>query len=98
MNKKDILELKRRLSKNGCTFTRVCGCYVDANKNKVVELNETFLNLEDEEFFKYLDIAKKVLSGTIGNYNSIHEEHPLGQVRVSSSQGFLLPSHICNKG
>ncbi len=45
----------------------MCGCYVDANKNKVVELSETFLNLEDEEFFKYLEIAKKTLSGTIGN-------------------------------
>ena len=45
----------------------MCGCYVDANKNKIVELNETFLNLEDEEFFKYLEIAKKALSGTIGN-------------------------------
>ena len=52
MNKKDILELKRRLSKNGCTFTRVCGCYVDADHNKVTKIAETFLNLEDEEVFK----------------------------------------------
>ncbi len=67
LQNKDILELKRRFKKEACTFTRMCGCYVDANKNKVVELNETFLNLEDEEFYKYLEIAKKALSGTIGN-------------------------------
>ena len=67
MNKKDISELKKRMSKNGCTFTRVCGCYVDADRNKVTKIEETFLNLDDEEFFKYLDLAKKVLSGHIGN-------------------------------
>lgn len=67
LRNKDILELKRRFKKETCTITRMCGCYVDGNKNKIVELNETFLNLDDEEFYKYLEIAKKALSGTIGN-------------------------------
>ena len=65
MTKKDILELKRRMKKEACTFTKLCGCYVDGNKNIILKINETFLNLKDEEFFKYLDIAKKALSGTI---------------------------------
>ena len=30
-------------------------------------MNETFLSLDEEEFYKYLEIAKKALSGTIGN-------------------------------
>ena len=67
MNKKDILELKRRLKKEGCTFTKMRGCYVDSQKNIVLHMNETFLNLDEEEFYKYLEIAKKALSGTIGN-------------------------------
>ena len=67
LRNRDILELKRRFKKESCTFTRMCGCYVDSNKNKVVELDENFLNLDDEEFYKYLEIAKKALSGTIGN-------------------------------
>ena len=67
MNKKDILELKRRLKKDGCTFTKMRGCYVDSQKNIVLHMNETFLNLDEEEFYKYLEIAKKALSGTIGN-------------------------------
>lgn len=29
MNKKDVLEIKRRFKKEACTFTRMCGCYVD---------------------------------------------------------------------
>ena len=61
MNKKDILEIKRRFKKEACTFTRMCGCYVDADRNKITKIGETFLNLEDEEFYKYLEIAKKVL-------------------------------------
>lgn len=67
LQNKDILELKRRFKKEACTFTKMCGCYVDSNKEKVVKFSETFLNLEDEEFYKYLEIAKKALSGTIDN-------------------------------
>lgn len=67
LRNRDILELKRRFKKENCTITRMCGCYVDSNKNKIVKLNETFLNLDDAEFYKYLEIAKKALSGTIGN-------------------------------
>jgi len=89
MNKKDILEIKRRLSKNGCTFTRVCGCYVDADHNKVTKISETFLNLDDEEFYKYLDIAKKVLSGTIGN-NILELEFPLAEEAAGGRQQFLM--------
>ena len=46
MNKKDILEIKRRFKKEACTFTRMCGCYVDADRNKITKIGETFLNLE----------------------------------------------------
>ena len=62
MNKKDILEIKRRFKKEACTFTRMCGCYVDADHNKITKIGETFLNLEDEEFYKYLEIARKMRS------------------------------------
>ncbi len=89
MNRKDILELKRRLKKESCTITKMCGCYVDANKNKVVELNETFLNLDDEEFYKYLDIAKKTLSGGIGN-NLLELDFPLDEEKVGGKQQFFL--------
>lgn len=43
MNKKDILELKRRLKKDDCTFTKMCGCYVDGQKDIVLKFKETFL-------------------------------------------------------
>ena len=89
MDKKGVAELKRRLTKENCTFTRLCGCYVDAGKNKVVDLSETFLNLEDEEFYKYLEIAKKTLSGTIGN-NLLELNFPLDEEAAGGRQQFLL--------
>lgn len=89
MDKKGVAELKRRFTKENCTFTRLCGCYVDAGKNKIVDLSETFLNLEDEEFYKYLEIAKKTLSGTIGN-NLLELNFPLEEEAAGGRQQFLL--------
>ena len=89
MNKKDILELKRRFKKDACTFTRLCGCYVDADHNKVTSFGETFLNLEDEEFYKYFEIAKKVMSGTIGN-NLLELEFPTAEEAAGGRQQFLM--------
>lgn len=67
MNKKDISEIRRRFTKDGTSIDRVAGCYVNASKEIVTKFNTTFLNLEDEDFFKYLEIAKKSLSGKVGN-------------------------------
>lgn len=89
MNKKDIMELKRRFKKEACTFTRLCGCYVDADHNKVVSFGETFLNLEDEELHKYLEIAKKVLSGNLGN-NMLELEFPAGEEAPGGRQQFFM--------
>ncbi|MDT8717333.1 DUF4317 domain-containing protein [Clostridium sp. 19966] len=89
MKKKDILELKRRLKKDECTFTKMCGCYVDAQKNMVLKIKETFLNLSEEEFFKYLEIAKKTLSGTVGN-NLLELNFPLDEENINSRQLSLM--------
>ena len=89
MTKKDVLELKRRLKKDKCTFTKMCGCYVDINKNKVLTFSETFLNLEEEELFKYLDIAKKTLSGTVGN-NILELKFEQSEETSEGKQGLFM--------
>lgn len=89
MDKKSVLELKRRMKKDECTFTKMCGCYVDGNKNKVVNFTETFLNLEDDEYYKYLEIAKKTLSGAIGN-NLLELEFPQEEELPGGHQQFLM--------
>lgn len=89
MNKKEINEIKRRFKKEECTFTRMCGCYVDAEKNRVTRIGKTFLNLEDDELHKYLEIAKKTLSGAPGN-NLLELEFPLEEEGSGGKQQFLM--------
>ncbi|WP_294125020.1 DUF4317 domain-containing protein [uncultured Clostridium sp.] len=85
MIKKDILELKKRFKKDHCTFTKMCGCYVNGEKNILLKFRETFLNLEEDDYFKYLEIAKKVLSGTIEN-NILELNFELNEEHVNEKQ------------
>ena len=89
MNKKEILELKRRMTKTNCTFTRMCGCYVNAEKEIVLTFNENFLNLSEDELHKYLEIAAKTLSGTRGN-NLLELTFPKEQEEAGGKQQFLM--------
>lgn len=89
MRKKDILELKKRFKKDYCTFTKMCGCYVNGEKNILLQFRETFLNLEEDDYFKYLEIAKKVLSGTIGN-NILELNFPLNDDLTNEKQLSLM--------
>ena len=52
LQNKDILELKKRFKKDHCTFTKMCGCYVNGEKNILLKFRETFLNLEEDDYFK----------------------------------------------
>lgn len=89
MNKKEILEIKKRFKKESATFTRVVGCYVDGNHNKVCRIGNTFLNLDEDEFYKYLEIANKALSGTLGN-NLLNLEFPVEEEEVGGRQQILM--------
>lgn len=89
MNKKEVMELKRRLKKDQCTFTKMCGCYVNGSKEKLLTFQETFLNLEEEELYKYLEIARKVFSGTVGN-NLLELSFPLEEEEPGHRQHSLM--------
>ena len=89
MNKSEVLELKKRFTKNGCTFTKMSGCYVNAQKEMQLLFHETFLNLEEEEFYKYLEIAKKALSGAMGN-NLLEISFPATEEQAGGRQQFLM--------
>ena len=67
MKKKEITAIRKRLTKEGCTISRVSGCYVSKDKQKMDSFSENLLAMEEEDFFRYLDLAKKVLSGKVGN-------------------------------
>ncbi len=67
ITKGDVQELRRRLKKTECTFGRLCGCYVNSGKQTVLKFTDQFSELEEDEYYKYLEIAKKTLSGTLGS-------------------------------
>lgn len=89
MNKKEVLEIRKQFSPENCTITRICGCYVDAEKNIKTELKEAFLSLPEEDAFKYFTIFKKTLSGTIGK-NLLNMDFPLDEEKEGGKQEFLL--------
>lgn len=89
MNKKEVSEIRKQFTPENCAVTRICGCYVDHEKEKKAELKKAFLSLPEEEAFKYFDIFKHTLSGTLGK-NLINMEFPLDQELNGGTQEFLL--------
>lgn len=66
MNKKEISEIKKLYTAENSVISTICGCYVDAEKNKMALMREAFLSLPQDEMHKYLDIFRKALTGTLG--------------------------------
>lgn len=89
MVKQEIAELKKLLTQNKCSITRICGCYVDGEKNKKTEFAQAFLALPEEEMFKYFELLRKALSGTLGK-NLLNLEFPLASEEEGGTQEFLL--------
>ncbi|MBE5928693.1 MAG: DUF4317 domain-containing protein [Lachnospiraceae bacterium] len=89
MNKKEISEIKKLFNKDKCHVRRICGCYVDAEKNIKTKLVHNFLTLEEEEMFKYINIFRSALSGSLGK-NLVNLAFPLEQEMEGGTQEFLL--------
>lgn len=89
MNKKEISEVRRQFKPENAVISSICGCYVDAEKEKKLAFRQAFLSLSEEEVFKYCDIFRRTLSGTFGK-NLWNLEFPLEQERPEGAQAFLL--------
>ena len=89
MNRKEVLEIRKQFTPDNCAITRICGCYVDHEKNIIFESKDAFLSLPEEEEFKYFEIFRHTLSGTLGK-NLVDMEFPLEQEKAGGTQEFLL--------
>ena len=90
MNKTEVTEIKKIFKKDDNGITRICGCYVDGEKNKRVELKEAFYSLPEEEMFKYVDIFRKTMSGTLGK-NLMNMEFPMEEeTNDDGKQKFMM--------
>ena len=67
ITKGDVQELRRRLKKKECTFDRMCGCYVNSGKQIVLKFTDMFSELEEDEYFKYLELAMKTTACTLSS-------------------------------
>ena len=89
MNKKEVLEIRKQFTPANCAITRIAGCYVDHEKIKKMESKSAFLSLPEEDTFKYFDILRKTLSGSVGK-NLLNLEFPTKQEMPGGTQEFLM--------
>ena len=68
MNKKEILEIRKQFTPANCAITRICGCYVDHEKEKKMESKEAFCHCRKKRRLNILTFLKRrfpVRSGKI---------------------------------
>ncbi|MDF2844845.1 MAG: hypothetical protein K0R00_3271 [Herbinix sp.] len=85
----EILEIRKQFKHENCSITKVSVCYVDGEKTIKTKFTESFLCMPEEETFKYFEIFKKTLSGTVGK-NLINLEFPTSSEFNGGTQEFLL--------
>lgn len=66
MNLKEVSELRRRWRPEKNAVSHIYGCFVNANREIVADLEESLGRMPQEEAERYLGLLKKVLSGTLG--------------------------------
>lgn len=93
MVKAEVSEVKKLYGIKDCTVDRIAGCYINAEKEILSTFSEHFLNKEENEIFKYLDIFKQGLSGKLGKeLNTL--SFPIGEGnKIGDNQAFLLKLH-----
>lgn len=103
MLKTDLMELKKTLKKDKVTISRMVGCYVsDQGKEKQIQ-TATFLNLPDEEFYKYLELIKKLMSCKAGDtmqsvsLKNEDTQKALDSLRKSELKQESIAESVCNQ-
>lgn len=59
MNKKEIAEIKKQFTPANCAITRICGCYVDAEKNKKPKLKKRSCLFQRKKCLSILKFSRK---------------------------------------
>ena len=89
MNKKEVLEIKKQFKPSECCISRMSACYVNGEREATRIDTSSFLTLPEEEIYKYFEIFKKSLSGSIGK-NLLNLDFPLQEEAEDGMQKFLL--------
>ncbi|MCR5720469.1 MAG: DUF4317 domain-containing protein [Lachnospiraceae bacterium] len=89
MIKSELAEIKKQFTPKKCSISRICTCYVDGEKNIKSTNTQAFLSLPEEEMFKYFEILRKPLSGTLDK-NLVNLSFSLDSEQEGGTQEFLL--------
>ena len=90
MIKAEISEIKKLFKLSNCAITRICGCYVNGDKDIINTWSQNFLAMEEEDLYKYMDLFKKCLGGALNKTlfninpspNSCGKLHRLAQSKL----------------
>ncbi|MCI9267683.1 MAG: DUF4317 domain-containing protein [Lawsonibacter sp.] len=66
MNQKEVSELRRRWRLEKNAVSHIYGCFVNANKEIIADLDESLGMMIQEEGEQYMSLLKKTLSGGLG--------------------------------
>lgn len=88
MNKKDIQQLRRRMSTDKNNIGKIYGCYINDKKEVISYIDESTAMMSELEADKYFALLKKALSGTHGR-NLMEIEFSTSQVTDSERHELL---------
>ena len=66
MNQKELNEIRRRFKLDRNSISKICGCYVNSNKEIISWIDASMGLMQQEEQEMYLGLLKKALSGALG--------------------------------
>ena len=88
MREKEIAEIRRRYRSDRSNISRICGCYVDSNKEILSEFDQSLGLMSEDAANGMLGLLKKALSGHIGT-NLLEIEFTTEQVNNAEEYSLL---------
>ncbi len=94
MTQNEISEIRRRYRSDKSNISRICGCFVNENKEIISEFEQSLGTMPQDDADAMLGILKKVLSGTQGR-NLIELEFSTAQVNDSEEYKLISDLRAC---
>jgi len=66
VNEKEVSELRRRFKPEKNNISKICGCYVNEQKEVIALFDESLTMMDTQESEKFLSLLKKSLTGALG--------------------------------
>lgn len=89
MDRREIQEIRKTMTKDRCVIDRMTGCFVGEDGQVITQLKTTFLALPEEETEKYCELFRKCLTGKIGK-NLFTLGFPLQEEQPGGKQDIMF--------